>query len=111
MKIIKEFSWCKEYGITEVIVDICLYKPDYITIWNSFKIKKIHHQMEVLKWIKEHHDLKQPLWYQLAEWRAHNFLFFFNYNPIKTEHCDLNEDVTLKDKIQFVLLSLLYFNF
>lgn len=111
MRIIKEFPWCQEYGITEVTVDICLYNPDYITIWNSFKIKKIRHQMEVLKWIKEHYDLKQPLWYQLAEWRAHNLLFFFNYNPIKTEHCDLNEDVTLKEKIQFVLLSLLYFNF
>ena len=58
MRIIKEFPWCKEYGITEVTVDVCLCNPDYITIWKF-----------------------------------------------------LNEDVTKKEKIQFVLLSLLYFNF
>lgn len=111
MRIIKGFPWCKEYGINEVIVDIYLYNQDCITIWNSFKIKKIRHQIEVLKWIKEHYELKQPLWCQLVEWRARNLLSFFNYNPLKTEQCDLNEYVTLKEKAKFILLSLLYFNF
>lgn len=111
MKIIRSFSWCKEYDIEMVEIDIKLFYPDNITIWNSYKIKKIKHQREVLEWVRSYDEFKRPLWLQIAEWRTHNLLHFFNYQKDRTKHCDLNEDVKWYEQIQFVLLSLLYFNF
>ena len=51
MVISKVFDWCEEYNIEKVIVDIS-NDDTYITIYNSSKIKKTSHMIEVLDWLK-----------------------------------------------------------
>ena len=107
MRLIKEFSWCKKYDIDSVTIDI--YPERYFTIWNSHKIKRSKHMLEVLKTVSAYYKSRHSLFYQVCEWKTHNFLYALNYKRVKTGHCDINEDVTLKQQILYVIISLFYF--
>ena len=107
MRLIKEYPWCKQYDIDSVTID--LYPEKYFTIWNSNKIKRSKHMMDVLRTVSGYYKSRHSLLYQLCEWKAHNLLYALNYKRVKTQHCDINEDVTLKQQILFVIISLFYF--
>lgn len=112
MTIIKEFSWCKEYGIDHVRINI---EWNWNTIWYSYKIKKIKHMREVIEWMKTYNDneklLAIPNWFIIAEWRTHNLLYWLNYERTRTRHLDINADYPLLHKIGYVVGSLFYWGF
>lgn len=110
MTILKEFSWCKEYGIDSLKITISEWSQS-VTIYDSYKIKKRKHMKEVIETIKGYYEIKKPVWLQIAEWRAHNFLYYFNYQTNRTQHVDLDNDMNWKINLGYCVLSLFYFNF
>jgi hypothetical protein len=108
MRLIKEYPWCKKYNIETVTIDVHP-QEQYFTIRNSNKIKRSKHMLDVLKTVSGYYKSRHSLLYQLCEWKAHNLLYALKYQRKRTEHCDINEDVTLTQQIVFVALSLFYF--
>ena len=83
MRLIKEYEWCKEYNIDCLTIDIY---EDYITIWNSYKITKISHMLEVIETIRQYSRIYNRSNFQLvSEWRSHNLLYDLNYETAKTK--------------------------
>ena len=81
MRLIKEYKWCKEYDIDCLTIDIY---DDYITIWNSYKITKISHMLEVIETIRKYSRIYNRSNFQLvSEWRSHNLLYDLNYERLK----------------------------
>lgn len=107
MRLIKEFNWCKTYGIDSVVVDI---NNNVVTIHNSCKITKIKHMLEVFSWLKEHieyNKIKLPsTWLQIHEWRTHNLLYDWNYEVNRTKTVDLNCDNKWYITVAYVLMSI-----
>ena len=91
-------------------IDILEYKKS-ITIFNSNKIKKRKHMKEVLESLQGYYKINKPIWLQIAEWRAHNFLYYFKYQINRTQHVDLDSDMNWKTNLGYCILSLFYFNF
>lgn len=110
MTILKEFSWCKEYGIECLKIAISEWSES-VTIYDSYKIKKRKHMKEVIEAIKRYSEIEKPVWLQIAEWRAHNFLYYFKYQINRTQHVDLDSDMNWKTNLGYCILSLFYFNF
>ena len=110
MTILKEFSWCKEYGIEFLKIGISEWSQS-VTIYDSYKIKKRKHMKEVIEAINRYCEIEKPVWLQIAEWRAHNFLFYFKYQINRTQHVDLDSDMNWKTNLGYCILSLFYFNF
>lgn len=110
MTILKEFSWCKEYGIECLKIGISEWSPS-VTIYDSYKIKKRKHMKEVIETIKRYDEIEKPVWLQIAEWRAYNFLYYFKYQINRTQHVVLDSDMNWKTNLGYCILSLFYFNF
>lgn len=111
MTIIREFSWCKLYGIEYVKINVGVYSSG-VTIFDSHKIRKIKHMLEVLDWVKGYVDFEgmqaTPRWQQVCEWRAHNLLYDLKYQIDRTCSVDLNIDEPWYHKVGYVILSLFY---
>ena len=111
MVISKVFDWCEEYNIEKVIVDIS-NDDTYITIYNSSKIKKTSHMIEVLDWLKginlTNKILNRSNFLLLAEWKSHNILYNINFKRLRTEHVDFNTSVTIFGMLIYIFLSFFY---
>ena len=107
MILIREFDWCKKYNLDKVEVHL---SDDCATIYNSYKIKKISHMIDVIKWIKQYskHVTEQNIMVMLVEWRVHNLLYWLNIERDRTMHCDINVNSWWM-KTLYATLSLLYF--
>ena len=107
--IIKEFRWCKEYNIDCVT---CHIGQNTVCIIDSFKIKKIKHMLEVLRWIKNDVKYNIPklpsVGLMLCEWRAHNLLHKLKYETDRTRSVDLNNDNKWYITLGYIGLSLFY---
>jgi hypothetical protein len=106
MRLIKEYEWCKEYDIDCLTIDIC---DDYITIWNSYKITKISHMLEVIETIRQYSRIYNRSNFQLvSEWRSHNLLYDLNYETVKTKDVNFNPDVLWHENCLYVISSFFY---
>ena len=107
MILFKNFDWCKDYNLDKVSI---LLLDDYVTIYNSYKIKKTSHMFDVIKWIKQYNKpvTKQNTKILLVEWKSHNLLYWLNIKRDRTIHCDINVN-TWWEKIIYFILSLFYF--
>ena len=84
MRLIKEYEWCKEYGIDCLAIDIY---EGYITILDSYKITKISHMLEVIETIRQYSRIFNRSNFQLvSEWRSHNLLYDLNYETARTKN-------------------------
>ena len=112
MSLIREFAWCRIYGLDCVKVDLSSSWSKVITIWKSSKIKKTKHIKEVLQWIKEFPEyaevMKLPMWLLVAEWKVHNLLYNWGYETSRTEHLDIEPTMDWKHRVGYTLLSLFY---
>ena len=111
MNIMHEFKWCTEYNMD--CVRVSLHK-NYITILDSYKIKKHKHMKEVIKWIKNFDSkylFNKPIWYHIAEWKSHNLLYSLKYKQDHTKHVDLDDKNKITHKIGYIFLSLFYWGF
>jgi hypothetical protein len=107
MFLIREFDWCKKYDLDKVEVYL---SDDCATIHNSYKIKKISHMLDVIKWIRQYNKsvTKQNIIVMLAEWRVHNLLYWLNIERDRTQHCDIDINNWLI-KTLYVIASFFYF--
>lgn len=106
MRIIKEYDWCQNYGIDCVTIDVY---EDYITIWNSFKITKISHMLEVIETIRQYSRIYNRSNFQLvSEWRSHNLLYDLNYETVKTKDVNFNPDVLWHENCLYIISSFFY---
>lgn len=106
MRLIKEYEWCKEYDIDCLTIDIC---DDYITIWNSYKITKISHMLEVIETIRQYSRIYNRSNFQLvSEWRSHNLLYDLNYETVKTKDVNFNPDVLWHENCLYIISSFFY---
>lgn len=107
MILIREFKWCKRYDIEKVEVHLSDYTA---TIRNSYKIKRISHMIDVIKWIKAYDKTvtQQTIFIMLAEWRTHNLLYWLKIERDRTAHCDINVNNWWR-KTLYVVSSLFYF--
>ena len=107
MFLIREFAWCKQYGLDFIDVRI---SDNAITIRYSYKIKKKPHMLEVINWIRKYTDnpiIQQNNMLLISEWKSHNLLHWLNIERDRTKHCDLDIN-PLSKKILYVLASLFY---
>jgi DNA modification methylase len=108
----KFFDWCDQYGLEKVKINLVSWGPS-VTIFDSNKIKKTKHMKDVINWLKNNektaHVMTLPTYILIAEWKAHNLLYKFNYDTVRTEHLDIENNMPLKYKIGYILLSLFYF--
>lgn len=106
MKINKTFSWYPE-GITFEI-----HPSNNVTVFNSYKVKKRKHMKEVLKVIDQYREeTTLAIWYQICEWKTHNLLYELNIKRDRTKDYDINDNVSIWEKIAFVILSVFYIKF
>lgn len=114
MSIIREFSWCKDYGLECVKINIDMAN-DNITIFDSYKIKCIKHKLEVLDWARTYVEYEKcqmsSRFMQLAEWRAHNLLHAVGFQKDRTRSVDLNYDNKWYEKLGYFFLSLFYWGY
>ena len=66
---------------------------------------------EVLEKINEYRNGNTSIWYQLCEWKTHNLLYDLDYEKDRTKDYDINDDISVWEKIVFVLLSVFYIKF
>ena len=107
---IEYFEWCKEYNIKGIVIHV--YKNS-VNVENSYKIKKHSHIKDVVKYIKENFSeytsvSKIDTHILVAEWKAHNLLYWLKIERDRTAHCDLNHNNIVK-RILYFIMSLLYF--
>jgi hypothetical protein len=107
MQLIRTFKWCGQYDIDKIEVNLT---DSCATIINSYKIKKLSHMIDVVKWLKEHNKpvTQQNIFVMLAEWRAHNLLYWLNIERDRTQHCDIDINNWLI-KTLYVIASFFYF--
>ena len=106
MRLIKEYEWCKEYGIDCLAIDIY---EGYITILDSYKITKISHMLEVIETIRQYSQIFNRSNFQLvSEWRSHNLLYDLNYEIARTKNVDFNPDVLWYENCLFIISSFFY---
>ena len=107
MTIFKEFEWCNEYNLDKVEVHLT---DNCATIYNSYRIKKKSHMLDVIKWIKKYSKSvnAQSEIVILSEWRVHNLLYWMNIKRDRTMHCDINPKSWVT-KTMYIILSVLYF--
>ena len=106
MRLIKEYEWCKEYNIDCLTIDI---SEDYITIWDSYKITKISHMLEVIETIRQYSSIYNRSNFQLvSEWRSHNLLYDLNYETVKTKDVNFNPDVPWHENCLYIISSFFY---
>lgn len=110
MTILRKFPWCREYNIEHIKIAISEWNNS-VTIYDSFKIKKRRHMKEVIEVIKDYFEFEEPTWLLVAEWRVHNLLYKFNYQPDRTMHVDLEKNKSWIHKILYAFFSIFYFNF
>jgi hypothetical protein len=107
MRLIRSFNWCNQYGIDKVEV---VLSDNVATINNSYKIKKLSHMIDVVKWLKTYDKpvTQQSLFIMVAEWRAHNLLYWLNIEKDRTAHVDINLN-NWKMKLAYAVVSIFYF--
>lgn len=109
MTVIKEFKWCKEYNMDSITFHI---GTNSVQIVDSYKIRKIKHMREVLRWLKNEAKYNIPplpsVCLMLCEWRAHNLLCDLNYKSNRTCDVDLNNDNKWYVTLGYMFLSLFY---
>ena len=106
MRVIKEYAWCKEYGIDAVVIDIY---DDYVTIWNSYKITNLSHMKEVIETIRQYSRIYNRTDFQLlSEWRGHNLLYDLNYETVKTKDVNFNPDILWHEDCIYKIMYFLY---
>jgi hypothetical protein len=105
--LIKEFGWCKEYGLDYIHVAL---SDSTITIMDSYKVKRLKHMREVIDWVKTYDtEVGKRSWISLvSEWRAHNLLYWLGVEKDRTVHCDLNNETSIR-RVLYFLGSLVYF--
>lgn len=107
MKIKRIFNWCEQYGIDSVEVHLT---DNIATIFDSYKIKKQSHMIDVLNWLKEYDKpvTKQSTFIMLSEWRVHNLLYWMKIERKRTMHVDINLNSRWM-KMAYAICSLFYF--
>jgi hypothetical protein len=107
MHLIRTFKWCKQYGIDRVEV---ILSDKSATIINSYKIKKLSHMIEVVKWIKAYKTpvTQQSTFIMVAEWRVHNLLSWLKIEKDRTMHTDINLN-NWKMKLAYAVGAIFYF--
>lgn len=111
IEVIKNFPWCKKYGIDHVDIKI---SNDAVMILNSYKIKRYKHMAEVIDCIKSYgeytivNNISNIM--LIAEWRCHNLLHFLGIEKERTASCDLNNEKPHR-RFLYLLGSLFYFGF
>lgn len=107
MQLIRTFNWCEKYGMDKVEVAL---SDNVATIRNSHKIKKLKHMIEVVKWIKAYKIpvTQQSTFIMVAEWRAHNLLYWLNIERDRTAHADIDIN-TWWMKLAYAVGALFYF--
>ena len=103
----KTFNWCYQYGID--YIDVTL-SDNNVTIFNSYKIKKLSHMIDVVKWLKEYNKpvTQQSTFLMVSEWRAHNLLYWLNIEKDRTKHIDININSWFM-KLAYIVISMFYF--
>lgn len=105
MRLVLTFPW-KENSI---ICDV--HESGNVTIYDSYKITRRKHMKEILERVNQHRDGNTSIWYQLCEWKTHNLLYELNIERSRTKDYDINDDISIWEKIGFVLLSVFYIKF
>lgn len=109
--LIKEFTWCKDYGLEHIVVKV---SDSAITIMDSYKVKRLKHMKEVIDWVLDwigsyDTEVSKRSWISLiSEWRAHNLLYWLGIEKERTAHCDLNNETSIR-RVLYFLGSLVYF--
>lgn len=105
--LIKEFGWCKEYGLDYIHIAL---SDSTITIMDSYKVKRLKHMREVIAWLKTYEtEVGKRSWISLvSEWRAHNLLYWLGVEKDRAAHCDLNNETSFR-RVLYFLGSLVYF--
>lgn len=105
--LIKEFGWCKEYGLDYIHI---VLSDSICTIIDSYKVKRLKHMREVIDWVKTYDtEVGKRSWISLvSEWRAHNLLYWLGLEKDRTAHCDLNNETSIR-RVLYFLGSLVYF--
>ena len=106
MHLIRTFKWCEQYGIDRVEV---ILSDESATIVNSYKIKKLSHMIDVVKWMKCHNNIitQQSTFIMVAEWRVHNLLHWLKIEKDRTMHTDININ-NWKMKLAYAVGALFY---
>ena len=107
MRLIRSFDWCNQYGIDKVEV---VLSDSVATIINSHKIKKLSHMIDVVKWLKSYDEpvTQQSTFIMVAEWRAHNLLYWLNIEKDRAAHVDIDINTWWK-KLAYAVGALFYF--
>ena len=107
MRLIRSFDWCNQYGIDKVEV---VLSDSVATIINSHKIKKLSHMIDVVKWLKSYDEpvTQQSTFIMVAEWRAHNLLYWLNIEKDRTAHVDIDINTWWK-KLAYAVGAIFYF--
>lgn len=107
MRLIKSFDWCNQYGIDKVEV---VLSDNVATIINSYKIKKLSHMIDVVKWLKSYDEpvTQQSIFIMVSEWRAHNLLYWLNIEKDRTANVDIDINAWWM-KLSYAIISMLYF--
>ena len=76
MRLIKEFKWCRRYGLKTVEVDYNLNNKNVI-IYRANKIKRLKHMIEVIRWIKQFGEYRKTfdkhIFFYLWRWKTFNW--------------------------------------
>ena len=107
MRLIRSFNWCNQYGIDKVEV---VLSDSVATIINSYKIKKLSHMIDVVKWLKSYDEpvTQQSIFIMVSEWRAHNLLYWLNIEKDRTAHVDIDINIWWK-KLVYAVGAIFYF--
>ena len=107
MRLIRSFNWCNQYGIDKVEI---VLSDSVATIINSYKIKKLSHMIDVVKWLKSYDKpvTQQSIFIMVAEWRAHNLLYWLNIEKDRTAHANIYIN-NWWNKLAYAVEAIFYF--
>lgn len=83
-------------------------------IYSSYKVKNTRDMIYVIDKLREYYPYEplainiRTLFSMLAEWKAHNVLYFLNIKRDRTKDVDLDLNEKWYRKIGYFLLSLIY---
>lgn len=92
----------------------CSISDQNVCIFKSHKITSRKDMKSAIKMIRTYAEKECGITYKrsesewLVEWRAHNLLYSFDYQPERTKNVDLNEDESKTRKSLYRILSFLY---
>ena len=103
------------YSIKVDNIDItCSISETNVCIFKSYQITSRKDMKYIIKIIRAYAEDECGITYTrsesewLAEWRAHNLLYCFDYQPERTKNVDLNETESAGRKCLYKILSFIY---